>query len=87
MKDADALVKEAQTVIGDIKELHLIQSAKDIGKVIWELPDAVSGCTGMDDDIAAIEKWAAIFKEPTKLTKIVTKNWLFHGDDIKVEIT
>ena len=83
LNDADQLVKDAEVVISDVKEIHLVQSAKDIGTIIWELPDAVSGCTGMDDDIAAIEAWAQIFKQPAKLTQTVTKNWLFHGEDAK----
>eukprot|EP00354_Favella_ehrenbergii_P003814 CAMPEP_0170455760 /NCGR_PEP_ID=MMETSP0123-20130129/3613_1 /TAXON_ID=182087 /ORGANISM="Favella ehrenbergii, Strain Fehren 1" /LENGTH=479 /DNA_ID=CAMNT_0010718997 /DNA_START=15 /DNA_END=1454 /DNA_ORIENTATION=+ len=84
--DADALVQDATVVISDIKELHLVQSAKDIGKVIWQLPEAVAGCTGMDDDIAAIEAWAQIFKQPKKLAETASKHWLFHGTAIKKDI-
>ena len=40
----------------------------------------------MDDDIAEIEAWAEIFKEPTVLAKTVSKNWLFHGVQIKKDI-
>lgn len=43
----------------------------------------------MQDDIAAIEEWATIFKNPLKLAKTVSMNWLKHGveiqDDIKKE--
>ena len=41
----------------------------------------------MDDDIAAIEEWAEIFKHPIKLSKIASKNWLHHGVEIKEQIT
>jgi len=41
----------------------------------------------MDDDIAAIEDWATVFKEPTTLAKKVSKNWLFHGTEVKADIT
>ena len=42
-------------VIDDIKSLDLIGAAKDIGNVIWMLPDAVKSCDNMDDDINAIK--------------------------------
>lgn len=37
--------------------------------------------------MATIMEWAAIFKQPTKLAKTVSKNWLFHGVEIKKDIT
>ena len=40
----------------------------------------------MDDDVAAIEAWAQIFTEPTKLSETVAKHWLFHGNQIKQDI-
>jgi len=43
-------------------------------------------CQGMDDDIAAIQAWAQIFTQPTLLSKTVAKNWLLHGNIIKVDI-
>ena len=40
----------------------------------------------MDEDIAAIEKWAEIFKEPIKLVNTVTSHMLASGDEIKADI-
>ena len=40
----------------------------------------------MDEDIAAIEKWAEIFKEPIKLVNTVTSHMLTSGDEIKADI-
>jgi len=40
----------------------------------------------MDDDIAAIEAWAQIFKQPKKLAETASKHWLFHGTAIKKDI-
>ena len=31
-------------------------------------------------------EWAEILKQPTKVAKIASKNWLFHGVRIKKEI-
>lgn len=40
----------------------------------------------MDEDIQAIEQWAAIFKSPTELFKTVSKHYLFHKSEIKADI-
>ena len=73
-------------VIDDIKSLDLIGAAKDIGNVIWMLPDAVKSCDHMDDDINAIKQWADIFKHPIHLTERVAERWLTHGEAIKTDI-
>ena len=41
----------------------------------------------MGDDWAAIQAWATIFTEPTKLAETVGKNWLLHKRTIKADIT
>lgn len=86
LQDGDVLVKDAEKALEDIKGLHVVQAVEDFGAIVWALPDAVAGCEGMDDDITAIEQWAAIFKEPTKLAKVVSKNWLFHGPAVKKDL-
>lgn len=83
MTDVDPLIKDAQAALDDIKSGHVIKGMEDFGDIIWALPDAVSSCTGVQDDLVAIEEWAAIFKQPTKLAKTVSKNWLFHGTEAK----
>ncbi len=88
MKDIDPIIKDAQKALEDIKSGKVVAGIKDVGDILWLLPDAVSGCTdpGIKTDIAAIEAWAAIFKQPIKLSKIVGKNWLMHGTEIKKNI-
>ena len=86
MKDVDPLIKDVQTAFDDIKSGKLIAGIESIGNIFWLLPDAVSGCQGMDSDITAIETWAEIFKHPEALAKTVSKHWLFHGTEIKKEI-
>ena len=87
MSDGNKLIQDGNTAIQDIKSLHLISACQDFGEFIWDLPDAIDGCTGMDEDIAAIEAWAEIFKQPETLAKTVSKHWLFHGPAIKKDIT
>ena len=86
MKDIDPLVDDVEQAIADLKGLHFFEGAKDLGNIIWLLPDAVQGCENMDDDMAAIMAWADIFKHPTKLAKTVSKNWIFHGVQAKKDI-
>lgn len=86
MTDIEPLINDANAALADIKAGHVIKGIEDMGDIIFMLPDAVSSCTGMEDDIAAIEEWATIFKQPTKLAKTVSKNWLFHGTEVKKDI-
>ena len=49
------------------------------------LQDAVSSCAQLEElkaDIDVMLQWAEILKQPTKVAKIASKNWLFHGNDI-----
>lgn len=88
MKDIDPMIKDVQAALVDIKAGNYIHGIESLGKVIIDLPDAVSSCTdpSLKTDIASIETWAVIFKQPLKLSKTVTKNWLMHGEDIKKHI-
>ena len=83
---ADPLFKEVEIVLDDFKHLRFIDGVKDIGQVIWMLPDAVKTCENMDADIHAIETWADIFHHPIELTELVTKRWLLHGTEVKAAI-
>lgn len=85
-KDSEPLLKDVGAVLADIKNLQPIAAVQDFGKVIWVLPDSIAECHGIDEDVEEIKEWAQIFKEPVKLTKIVTKNWLTNGEDIKHDI-
>jgi len=86
MKGGDVMIKDAHEAIHDIKMVMPISACLDFGKFIWDLPNAIDTCKGMDEDIAAIEAWADIFKQPETLAKTVSKNWLFHGVAIKKDI-
>jgi hypothetical protein len=72
--------------IDDFKHFNVIGAVQDFGDLILELPYAFQACTGMDDDIAAIMDWATIFKDPLRLMKTVSMNYLKHGVDIQHDI-
>jgi len=81
----DQIVIDSQTAFGDFKSGNFFTGIKDAGTVWNEVGSAMTTCKGMGDDIAAIESWAKIFTEPTKLASTVGKHWLFHGSQIKAD--
>jgi len=83
----DKVVTDSQVAIADFKAGNYFKGIKDAGSVWNEVSSAMTTCKGMDDDVAAIEAWAKIFTEPTKLAKTVGKNWLLHGSKIRADIT
>ena len=40
----------------------------------------------MGDDVAAIEAWAQIFKQPTSLATTVAKHYMLHKRAVKADI-
>ena len=83
----DQIVLDAQAALSDIKSGHFIKGAQDFGKIVWDLPDALADCKGMDDDVAALEAYAESFKDVGHITKEVARNWLLHGTKVKADIS
>ena len=89
MTDATTIVDDAKTFVSDIKSLDLLQGLKDAGQIIWDLPNATESCEKLgqlQDDIQTMEDWAEIIRTPTQAMKVASKNWLFHGVEIKKDI-
>ena len=63
-----------------------VQAALEFGLVALQVPAALSTCEGMDDDLAAIEDWASIFKNPAKLSATVASHYALHRKAIKSDI-
>ena len=82
----EQIVKDTETAFADFNAGHYFAGLKEAGTVWNEVSSSLTTCKGMEDDIAAIELWAQIFTEPTKLSKTVAKNWLLHGSKIKADI-
>ena len=61
------------------------QAALEFGMALLILPQTLTTCTGMDDEIAAIEEWATIFQDPTKLAATISKNYLLHKKKIDAD--
>ena len=43
-----------------------------------DVPTLLGDCKNMDEDVAAVEAWTAIFSDKAKLVDVVTKNLLLH---------
>jgi hypothetical protein len=80
------LVNDAEALVHDLIHGDFIQAIHDNALFADALEGALSTCTGMEDDFAAIEAWAEIFTEPTHLAETVAKNWILHKRGIKKDM-
>ena len=86
---SDFMLPEIETAIKDFEHGGKdweIQAGLQLGIVALQIPKVLKKCKNMQDDIAAIEKWAQVFKDIPSLTKKVTKNFTLHMKAAKAEI-
>jgi len=84
------MTQEIEAGIADIKAGGWdkdTQAALQFGLAVLQIPQALSTCENMDDDIAAIDSWAQIFTDPAKLSTTLAKHYAFHKKEIKTDIT
>ena len=84
------MTTEIEAGIADIKKGgwdNDTQAALQFGLAVLQIPQALSTCENMDEDIAAIESWAQIFTDPAKLSATLAKHYAFHKSEIKADIT
>ena len=89
MTDGSKIVTDAETFVNDIKGGEIVQGLSDAGQIIWDLPNATESCEKLgqlQDDLSTMLAWAEIIKTPTAAMKVASKNWLFHGVEIKKDI-
>jgi hypothetical protein len=72
--------------LGDLEHFEIIHAFEDFDKFLFHFQLDTQGCHNMQDDLTAVEEWASIFKNPTKLAETVTKNYLIHKRGIKADI-
>lgn len=82
----DPMRKDLTEAIDAFKHLDFLSGVKDIGDIVWQLPQAFSACKNMENDIHAIEDWATIFKDPIRLMSTVSSNFLKHGAELKDDV-
>ena len=85
----ELMASEIKSGIADIKKggwENDLQGIIEFGLVALQIPQSLHTCESMDEDIAAIESWASIFKNPKELAETVSKSLLFHRKEIKADI-
>ena len=88
--DAYGLERQIQTALGDFMKGDLqdiLKGVKEMGAILSEVPADLGDCKAMSGDIARIESWAQIFKDPKALVSSVVKNVLTHGPAIAGDIS
>ena len=81
---------EIELGIADLKKggwNNDIQAALQFGLVATQVPQALSTCENMDEDLAAIESWAQIFTNPVELASTVSKRFVLHHHAIENDIS
>jgi len=85
----ELMAGEIKTGIADFEKGgwdNILQGVLQFGLMGLQIPQELHTCESMDDDVAAIESWASIFKNPAELTATVSKSLLFHRKEIEADI-
>ena len=76
-----------ETAIADVEAFHIFGAIKEFEKFVYHFQADAAPCLTLSDDIAAVEAWALIFKNPTSLVATVTKHYLLHKRNVTADIT
>ena len=81
--------QELMTAIGDFKAggwNNITQGVLNLLLIGFQMPQELNTCENMQDDLSAIESWASIFTNKTKLISTVTKHYLLHKRQVTTDI-
>ena len=87
--DATGVEHKMMEAIGDFmkKDLEdIIKGVKVVGEIVQEMPTDMADCKSMSSDIARIEAWAQIFKQPKALVELMVKNVIANFNPIVTDI-
>lgn len=82
----DPMKSDLTEAINSFRHFDFISGIKFVGDIMVQLPEAFQKCKGLEVDIHAIEDWATIFREPLRLMKTVSMNYLEHAADVQDEV-
>merc|ERR1712167_398211 len=82
MTDGTSIEKVITEDVSDI-----IKGVTELGQLITQLPTDLQDCKGMQGDISRIEKWAAIFQDPSKLASTVATNVIKNFAEITSDVS
>jgi inactivated superfamily I helicase len=76
-----------EAALKDVESFHLLGAMKEFEAFVYHFQEDVAPCMAMSEDVAAIEAWAQIFKNPTSLVSTATKHYLLHKKAVTADIT
>ena len=93
LQNTGALEAEVTNALSDISKgtiPDILKGVQEMGQIIKELPNDLSGCKDVAADVEKIEAWGAIFSEPVKLIPTLAENLIHNwgkvaGDVSKVD--
>jgi hypothetical protein len=80
------MVPQIEKIIADFEAGLITQAVEELVLLAKDVPTLLGDCKNMDEDIAAVEAWSAIFSDKAKLVAVVTKNYLLHKRAVKADI-
>lgn len=80
------MVPEIESALHDLLTGDIILAIESLVELVKEIPNLLSDCRGMSDDITAIKQWATIFGSKTRLVATISKNYLLHKRAVKADI-
>jgi len=80
------IMEDLQKAGDELFHGHIIKGVELFEKAVFNLQIAMEPCHAMQDDLAALKAWSAMFKEPTKLLEVVGTHWELHKRGIKKDI-
>ena len=80
------LYKDLTAALGDLEHFHLVKAMKQFEKFVYQFQLDMQPCTHMGDDLAAIEQWAAAFKNFKALITSAARNLLTHRKQVTADI-
>ena len=73
-------------VLADIESGDFISGIADFGPLITDVQDSLSTCQNMTDDLARLNEWAHVFKDPMDLGQRVMNNAMKYMSQIMANI-
>lgn len=83
------ITREITTAISEFKAggwNNITQGVLNVLLAALQIPQELSACK-LGDDITAIEEWAQVFTNKTKLISTVSKHYLFHKSEVQADLT
>jgi len=76
-----------EQALTDLEAFHIFAAIKQLEAFVFHFQEDVAPCKNMGDDVAAIEAWAQVFKQPKTLATSVAKHYMFHKKAVKADIS